>query len=443
MIPPKREVRTTNEHFLIPQEQSVARTPRAKQSNDSSSFEEWISISLDVFKGIFIIFMLGEHTRSALAMEMGPTERIMQFISQVACSLDMTCFSTAYGFGCYRAYLTNSKNRSSSDQLKRLLRSVGLIVVASWFCNFSFEMAVLRKPITFATFRKIVTFEIVYWDFLATFPAMLLVAFLTTKPLIAMAASAGKTSIKRFLIFAILIGWPLLAPRLALDTCKSTTEVYAALFVGCVHRTMGAMRFSALTYMFFFNFGCIVSLLTLEHSKSSSTISMPKLRDMISNPNWFGFFALLAIELYFALPVFSQYNRSWEYFNWNGYRRFPMTTPLILAWGFMSQCVGIFALTISRLWAFRSPNNVISKIGKTIISILEHFGANVLLYLTISNFVIHGFFHVDWTKYFRSADKKKDPMYSNFQWELMVLAVALGEILLIRFLVYLVRSGRK
>ena len=383
--------------------------------------------------------MLGEHTRSALAMDMTSSERIMQFVSQVACALDMTCFSTAYGFGCYRAYLTNSKNRSPTEQLKRLVRSVGIIVVASWFCNFSFEMAVLRKPITFTTLRKILTFEIVYWDFLATFPAMLLVAFLTTKPLMAIAASAGKTSWKRMVVFVILLGWPLLAPRLALDTCKSPMEIYAALFIGCVHRTMGAMRFSAFTYMFFFNFGCIVSLVTLEYAQK---FSIPTVREIIKSPTWLGFIALFLVELYFAIPLFGEYNRSWEYLNWNGYRRFPMTAPLILGWGFMSQSVGILALTMTAFWNKVNSANFVSRIGKSIISILEHFGANVLLYLTISNLVIHGFFHVDWTRFFK-PDKKKESMYSNFQWELMVIAVAVGQILLTRFLVYLVRSSRK
>ena len=383
--------------------------------------------------------MLGEHTRSALAMDMGPSERIMQFVSQVACALDMTCFSTAYGFGCYRAYLTNSKNRSPAEQFKRLFRSVGIIIVASWFCNFSFEMAVLRKPITFTTIRKIVTFEVVYWDFLATFPAMLLVAFLTTKPLMSIAASAGKTSWKRMVVFAILLGWPLLAPRLALETCKTPIEVYAALFVGCVHRSMGAMRFSAFTYMFFFNFGCIVSLVTLEYARQ---FQMPTVRDVIKSPTWLGFIVLFLIELYFAIPLFGEYNRSWEYLNWNGYRRFPMTAPLILGWGFMSQSVGILSLTMTAFWNKMNSNNLVSRIGKSVISILEHFGANVLLYLTISNLVIHGFFHVDWTRFFK-PDKKKESMYSNFQWELMVIGVAVGQILLTRFLVYLVRSSRK
>jgi len=327
------------------------------------------------------------------------------------------------------------------------MRSVGLIIVASWFCNFSFEMAVLRKPITFAILRKILTFEIVYWDFLATFPAMLLVAFLTTKPLMSLAASAGKTSIKRMMIFVLLLVWPLLTPRLALETCRTPMEIYATLFIGCTNRTMGAMRFSAFTYMFFFNFGCIVSLLTLEYSRSSAdrAISLPSVREIFKSPTWLGFIALFLVELYFAIPVFGHYNRSWEYLNWNGYRRFPMTTPLILAWGFMSQCVGIFSLTFTGVMnKLNGTTNVFTRVGKSIISVLEHFGANVLLYLTISNIVIHGFFHVDWTRYFKPSDKKKEPsMYTNFQWELMVVAVAIGQILLTRLIVYLIRTSRK
>jgi hypothetical protein len=200
--------------------------------------------------------------------------------------------------------------------------------------------------------------------------------------------------------------------------------------------------------MFYFNFGCIVSLLTLEFTKSGMKFTIPPVRDLTTRPIWVGYGLLLAIEIFHAIPLLKEYNRSWEYLDWKGYRRFPMTTPLILAWGFLSQMVGVFALCGSALirpniWNLNLPP-IIKRIGEVIASIYEHFGANVLLYLTVSNFVIHGFFHIDWRKFFSKVRKTDaQPVFTNFQWELMVVVVAIAQILLVRLLVYLVRSSRK
>ena len=417
-------------------------------------FEDWISSALDVYKGIFIIFMLTEHTRSSFNVGMTSKEPIMQFISQVACALDMTCFSTAYGFSCYRAYLTNSKNRPMKAQLTRLFRSVGLIVACAWMCNISFELAVLRNAPSWENMWKILSFQVLYWDFLTTFPAMLLVAFLTTKPLMKIAAKFGPTSIVRWTIFAVLLAWPLLTPPLALETCPTTSSKYAAIFVGCIRRPLGAMRFSALTYMFYFNFGCIVSLLSLEFSKSGAALT--SLASKLKEPHWIAFSALFAVELYYAVPLFQNYNSSWEYLNWNGYRRFPMTTPLVLGWGFMSQSIGLLALAMTA--AVRPQvSSLADKIPALMrkwtsikCAILEQFGANVLLYLTVSNFVIHGFFHVDWREFQQKDASAKggkgrttEKMYTIRSWEYIVVAAAIGQILFVQLLSYLVRSSRK
>ncbi len=414
-------------------------------------YEDWISAALDVFKGIFIMFMLTEHTRSSFSMGMHEKLPIMQFVSQVACALDMTCFSTAYGFSCYRAYLTNSKGRTLWQQLSRLFRSVGLICAAAWACNISFELAVLQNPPTWEIMRKIFTFDVVYWDFLTTFPAMLLTAFVTTKPLMNVASKSSNIYV-RYSIFAVLICWPLLASDLAMDTCPTSWDRYKAIFMGCVRRSMGTMRFSAFTYMFYFNFGSIVSMLTLEHSRAGA--KPLRLVEHLKKPHWIAYAVLASVELWYAVPVFGQYNKSWEYFNWEGYRRFPMSARLTLAWGFMSQSVGVFALVMTSL--LRPRINVLAswipgifRKGLAVIcSTLEHFGANVLLYLTVSNIVIHAFFNVDWRRYQLTGgkpgkNKNIELGYSLRQWEFVVVAAAIGQILFVQLLSYMIRSSRK
>ena len=414
----------------------------------SSGFDDWISSSLDVFKGIFIVFMLAEHTRSSFGMGMSSKEPIMQFVSQVACSLDMTCFSTAYGFSCYRAYLTTTKGRSPAHQLKRIFRSVGLIVAALWMCNIIFELGVLRNPPTWANIRKIFMFEVLYWDFLATFPAMLLIAFLTTKPLMSFASRSGFAM--RLVVFVVLLGWPMLASGWALDVCPTLSSKYAAIFVGCVKRSMGAMRFSAFTYMFFFNLGCILSMYTLEFAKSGMKVSSISLSSALRQPHWLAFAVLVGVEVYFVIPLLGAYNSSWEYLNWNGYRRFPMSTPLILAWGFLSQSVAVFALVLTAI-ARGDICKICSKapsfardFARIACSVLEHFGANVLLYLTISNFTINSLFHVEWGQFQESPKRPVGgDVLSLRTWEWIVLGAAVGQILLVQLIRYLILSGRK
>lgn len=394
--------------------------------------------------------MLTEHTRSAFGMGMTSNLPIMQFVSQVACALDMTCFSTAYGFSCYRAYLTNSKGRTLSAQFKRLFRSVGLVVAAAWSSNISFELVVLRNPPTWEVLRKIFTFEVVYWDFLTTFPCMLLMGFATTKPLLAIAQKT-KSEWARVGIFALLLGWPLLAPYLSMETCPTYWSKYWALFAGCVRRSLGTMRFSAFTYMFYFNLGCIVSMLTLEFSKAGAVCR--SIRETLMQPHWIAYGALFAIEIFFAIPVLMNYNTSWEYYDLDGYRRFPMTAPLILAWGFLSQSVGIGALLITAFARSHTGGKVKetlrgSLLLQVVCSVLEHFGANVLLYLTVSNFVIHGLFQVNWEQFQANEGsytrtKKPQHIMSLGVWEWVVVAAAIGQILFVQLLSYLIKSSRK
>lgn len=441
-------------HKSYPAEDVPVATP-AKRGIDVKAFDDWISVSLDVFKGVFIIFMLTEHSRSALGLGMTSREPIMQFVSQVACSLDMTSFSTAYGFSCYRAYLTNSKNRSTREQLVRIARSVGLIICAAWFSNFHFEMTVLKNPISWSTLRDILTFDILYWDFLTTFPILLMLGFLTTKPLMKKFAdwegSSLISSLKRLLIAIILLGWPMIVSYYPLETCNTSSSRYAALFVGCIRRSFGAMRFSAFTYMFFFNVGCIVSQLLLELVGKSRKIVLPSLKSMILTPLGIGFIALLAAELYYGYNMLKMYNKPWEYLNLNGYRRFPMSAPVILAWASFSQFVWFMALVgvamvKSEIWgvlAAKCPKWM-NRVASVKISILSQFGANVLLYLLISNITIHGMFHVDWKQHLQNPKKPESPDgYTVRQWELVVLAVAAGQILLVQLVRYLVSSARK
>ncbi|EER11671.1 hypothetical protein Pmar_PMAR002274 [Perkinsus marinus ATCC 50983] len=151
-------------------------------------FERFVSKSsgIDIFKGWFITFMLVEHTRSSFHVGMDMTHwPVMHIFSKAACSLDMTCFSTAYGFMCYRSYLVNTKNRPLSTTLTRVFRSVGLVFLALIFMNITFSLSVADHMPAMREIIELITLSTVYWDFLAAFPLELLMGFLSTKPIIA------------------------------------------------------------------------------------------------------------------------------------------------------------------------------------------------------------------------------------------------------------------
>ncbi|KAF4669630.1 hypothetical protein FOZ61_003557 [Perkinsus olseni] len=449
----------------------------ARPWRSREDFEAFVSSSVDVFKGWFIIFMLVEHTRSSFHVGMDMTHwPIMHVFSKAACALDMTCFSTAYGFMCYRSYFVNTKNRPLSTTLTRVFRSVSLVLLALIFMNITFSLSVVDHMPAMREILELITLSTVYWDFLAAFPLELLMGFLSTKPIIEFSMRyRHKRPIARLVLFAFLLGWPLVLSTYNLTQCQTLGERYLSLFVGCRPLVFRATRFPAVPYMFFFNFGCIVSQLLLEcsegfprasdtlrrsHLPSSQALndlseaSTPSQLDGESGlpepatsgtyrqdnflPHLAAFVLLLLVELVYLTPLAKNPQVTWEYLDWNGYVRFPMNYKVILAWGVLSHSVLIFSMIVV---AFMKDVPAASHV----IDFLEHCGANVLLYLVINSFIIHGIFHNHWVASGRAEDEEApdSSVYSNFTWEMIVLAFAAGTIGATKFIHYLARSGRK
>jgi len=384
--------------------------------NEAKVIESAASSILDVFKGIFIFFMLAEHTRSSFHVDMNWKDfPLMHIISQVACALDMTSFSTASGFSCQRSYFNNEvRQRTLAERAMRAMRSVWVIYVAAFISNFTFDMAVRDNAPTLASIFSLASFQTLYWDFLTTFPLIMLLGFLTTRP--ALDFARGSSPKIQLAVYTALVAWPLAISAFPLSSCPTATDKYVALFLGCTKRSNGAMRFSAFSYMFFFNFGAIVS----------ETVSGYIRTKTIPRPVVFFFSTLVALEGLMAVPLLLNLEREWEYFDWNGYHRFPMSPKLTLGWAFMSLGALMLATLIVRLKAWI----------RVVCDFLEHLGANVLLYLLVSNLVINGFFHNRWV-----FSKRK--IYSDREWEYVTILAAIGQIVTTRFIIYLAKSGRR
>jgi hypothetical protein len=266
----------------------------------------------------------------------------------------------------------------------------------------------------FATFLRL------YWDFMSTFPLLALMAYFTTRPLLN--NQNANSDWYKLGVYTFLLVWPLVGSYFALTTCASTGETVAALFVGCLKRTPGAMRFSAVSYMFFFNLGSIVA----------SMVQSPKGRFSASWKTT-AFFVALLIPCIYHLFFVLQLNKSWEYLDFQGYRRFPLSAPLALAWAALS----FSALTIAGLlvatqtvwtgWLVRG---------------IEHLGANVLLYLVVNNLFILANYRGSWLGA-KGNNTPRSPGYSNFTWELITVAFALLSIALTKLIIFLATKGRK
>ena len=410
--PPKKDVKPSA---------IATATPKKQEAVSSEAMEQTVSSIIDVFKGLFVFFMLTEHTRSSLHIDMSWSEfPLMHIVSQVAVALDMTSFSTAYGFSCQRSYFTNEvKQRSLGARALRAFRSVIVIMLAAFISNITFDMSVRNAAPSWNSFYQLLTLQTLYWDFLTTFPLLMLIGFLTTRP----ALDFARTSpiYRQLAIYTTLLAWPLILSLFPLATCPTVADKYYALFFGCIKRSSGAMRFSAISYMFFFNLGAIASETVTYYIKHRT---LPRLITFL-------FSTLIFIEMMFALPLIRRADLEWEYMDWEGYRRFPMSPQLTLGWAFLSFSALCLAAVIVRLQRWLRP----------ICSTLEHMGANVLLYLLISNLTINGFFHNRWS--FRNAKGVRNPNYSDRVWEYITVAVAVGEIMATRFIIHLAKSGRK
>ena len=420
------------------------------------AFEESTSTILDIWKGLFVFFMLTEHTRSSLDVEMSTMYPFMHLVSQVACALDMTTFSTAYGFSCFRSYLfPGVKKRSGWDTAMRVFRSVGLIYSVAIVCNVLFATQVEGIPPSLGLLWEMASLSTVLWDFLLTFPLLLLLGALTTGPVLRVVKN--KHIYVKLAVFGMLLLWPLVFAQYSFNIssnsdgsvldCQSKTGRYAALFVGCSPQTFKATRFPAIPYMFFFNLGCIASMVLLEfsltlpsrnqpvhHAGDSSTEAGDEEHESFPMKAYGGFFAsLVLVEFVFALPLLINSNEPWEnydrllptLFGSFHYHRFPIYWPLVLGWAFLSF---IALITGALIWYTFKP----------LAKLIEGFGANVLLYFLINVIIIQGFFNDSW----RKARKSQDPD-TRKQWELTTVTVSLGTMATTMLVMYLARSARK
>merc|ERR1719453_1376323 len=212
-----------------------------------------VSAGLDVFKGIFVFFMLSEHSRAAAGVKEHESG-IVFGVFVTAHSLDMVCYSFAYGFSCYGAYLSDSKPRPAMEKWGRLARSVLLIWGGCVVCDVFFAWSTHGRP-TLLDMWGIITGKIVFWDFLRAFPFMLL-SMTLFEPVVAI-ADRSVSVFQRVCAMAFLVGLPLALSvvRCGHVVCSGALGGYLCFMIPC----HGGTRFPALPYTAVFNVGVLTA----------------------------------------------------------------------------------------------------------------------------------------------------------------------------------------
>jgi hypothetical protein len=394
--------------------------------------------------------MLIEHTRSSFDIPLDSKKfPLLYLISQLACSLDMTVFSACYGFAAMFQYF------QPNQKFTKCLKSVTLILSGLFISNMLCNSGSFREPPSIERAIEFLTFKTLYWDFLGVFPILLGLGYLITKPILNwLNLNKPGSAVWKLLGYTVLLVLPLLSTFFPNQTCNTTFDIYTSHFLGCLKRSPGTQRYTAGSFFFFFNAGAIIAdfMITLDTltatslsaSSTGKNQQQPNKNRPMTSPatttaqiiqykflvlSYFGAWLIPCVVFFYELIQIP--NRSWEYINYAGFRRFPMTLPIALAWVVLDLCAWALAYILGYVKHKKFPFSDILTIP---IKFFEHLGSNVLLYFVINNMFINGMHGKNWLKIYRKT---------NLEWELSVIAYASLSIAATMFAIYISRTGRK
>jgi len=222
----------------------------------------------------------------------------------------------------------------------------------------------------------------VYWSFVRTFPVMLGV-MVTFSPVID-AAYSGKTRSTRLTAGFALLAVPLLCScvHVAVD-CTSGLTRFVPLLLDCTLKPP-SLIFPALPHLVHFNAGVLAAMLVRRWTTPGIPVlssRRPRLTELLGLVLGAG-----AVSTCFGMLLLTYREMDWSILDAGMFRRFPASIPWLLAglsYGLMLLVAAVLVLPAKG--ALGGPWTVGGAVASTAMAYFEHLGANVLLYLTVSN----------------------------------------------------------
>mmetsp|Transcript_51994 Transcript_51994/g.111342 ORF Transcript_51994/g.111342 Transcript_51994/m.111342 type:complete len:440 (-) Transcript_51994:80-1399(-) len=346
-----------------------------------------LSHAWDIFKGVLCIFMVWSHVD--LTLTTGTDQlytHVGHTVGNVASGMCFLGFMISYGYSCHFAYLTNSKNRPASEQFFRMMRSACLPIMGAWICAFAWAFMFFKLPINWTTAISIFTFYNVFGngpDFILSFTTTLLLSFTWHKWM--NVGLDSKNSWKQCLTVGVMLLGPLLLTQFVVQNCTGERK-YIMFFLECNIRDAWTCNLPALPHLFNFNLGVLLARLSAREDK--------KLKEgqesFINSPIMLA--GIAGVLFTMAVPLFSAW--SYNYGNltvetkWGpvvrGFSGGP--SPLWL----VGNLFWLFILFIASVLAARLAMAYTSFCWIT--ETMEHLGANVLLYLVMSDMMLAGLY---------------------------------------------------
>lgn len=369
---------------------SAAKKDAAKEGKEPDLMTD-CNRSLDIFKGVLVIFMTMAHVDLTL---MNPGlqyfDEIPHFVGNAASGLCFLGFMTAYGFSCDNAYLSDWKKRTLAQRLERLARSALMPVFGAWACAFGWGYMCWKLPFDFTGVIQILDFRIALGngpDFLLCFTTCLL-AMYPLRGLVNNGLSAESWWARASTVALMLLG-PLVLTFCVVPDCTGMKK-YLGYILACHLREPYSPVLPGLPHLFYFNMGVLLSRYMkgiAADTKAGAEIDKKRMAAMC--------LCIAALLLVLAYPLMTVWN--YNYGNlaaqtkWGPIIRGFVDGPTIL-WlvGNLFPIYVLMGTTLAIHKAVEPRQGLLWWPLRFILGELEHYGGNVLLYLVVGDVCLAG-----------------------------------------------------
>lgn len=372
-------------------EMAGLKTSAMKTSSKSPDLMTECNRSLDIFKGVLVFFMTMAHVDLTL---MNPGlqyyDAIPHFVGNAASGLCFLGFMTAYGFSCDNAYLSDWKKRTLMQRLERLARSALMPVFGAWACAFGWAYMCFKLPFDMDGLIRILDFRLAIGngpDFLLCFTTCLL----TMYPLRGLVNSglSAEAGWKRAVTVVMMLLLPLLLTFCVVPDCTGLKK-YIGYVLPCHTREPYSPVLAGLPHLFYFNMGVLLSRYMkgiAADMKAGAEIDTKRITAMC--------LCIAGLLLVLAYPLMTVWTYNYGNLDaqtkWGPIIRGFVDGPTIL-WlvGNLFPIYILMGTALAIHHAVEPQQGLLWWPAHFILGELEHYGANVLMYLVVGDICLAG-----------------------------------------------------